>query len=149
MALLERVQKDMVEAMKAKDEARLSAIRMLKAALMKHKVDTMKALDEAEELKVLNTLIKQRKESAEVFRKGGRDEQAAAEEAELKLIEGYMPASASDEEIEAAIEAAMAETGITSSKQMGVVMKATQARLTGKRVDGKALSEKVRSKLQA
>lgn len=149
MALLERVQKDMVEAMKAKDEARLSAIRMLKAALMKHKVDTMKALDEAEELKVLNTLIKQRKESAEVFRKGGRDEQAAAEEAELKLIEGYMPASASDEEIEAAIEAAMAETGITSSKQMGVVMKATQAKLTGKRVDGKALSEKVRSKLQA
>jgi uncharacterized protein YqeY len=149
MALLERVQKDMVEAMKAKDEARLSAIRMLKAALMKHKVDTMKELDEAEELKVLNTIIKQRKESAEVFRKSGREEQAAAEEAELKLIEGYMPASASEEEIEAAIAAAMAETGITSAKQMGVVMKATQAKLTGKRVDGKALSEKVRSKLQA
>ncbi|MBL8227409.1 MAG: GatB/YqeY domain-containing protein [Bryobacterales bacterium] len=149
MALLERVQKDMVEAMKAKDEVRLNAIRMLKAALMKHKVDTMKELDEVEELKVLNIIIKQRKESAEVFRKNGREAQAAAEEAELKLMEGYMPASASDEEIEAAIAAAMAETGITSSKQMGVVMKATQAKLTGKRVDGKALSDKVRSKLQA
>lgn len=149
MALLERVQKDMVAAMKAKDEVRLNAIRMLKAALMKHKVDTMKELDEVEELKVLNTIIKQRKESADVFRKNGREEQATAEEAELKLMEGYMPASASDEEIEAAIAAAMAETGITSSKQMGVVMKATQAKLTGKRVDGKALSEKVRAKLQA
>jgi hypothetical protein len=149
MALLERVQKDMVEAMKAKDEARLSAIRMLKAALMKHKVDTMKELDEAEELKVLNTILKQRRESAEVYRKSGREEQAAAEEAELRLIEGYMPAAASEEEMEAAIAAAITETGITSARQMGVVMKAAQARLAGKRVDGKALSEKVRSKLQA
>jgi len=147
MALLERLQKDMVEAMKAKQELRLGALRMFKAALMKHKVDTMKEPDEAEEMKVLNSILKQRKEAADMFRKGGREEQALKEEAELKILESYMPAGASDEEIEAAIAAAMAETGITSLKQMGVVMKAAQAKLTGKRVDGKALSEKVRSKL--
>lgn len=147
MPLLDRVQKDMVEAMKAKDELRLGAIRMLKAALMKHKVDSMKPLDETAEMQVMNSLIKQRKEAAEMFRKGNRPELADKEEAEQKVIEGYMPASASDEDIEAAIAAAIAETGITALKQMGVVMKATQAKLTGKRVDGKALSEKVRSKL--
>ncbi|MCC6362013.1 MAG: GatB/YqeY domain-containing protein [Bryobacterales bacterium] len=147
MSLLERVQKDMVTAMKAKDELRLNAIRMIKAALMKHKADTMKEADESDEMKILNSLIKQRKESADMFRKGGREEQALKEEAELKLIEGYMPAPASDEEIEEAIAAAMAETGISSLKQMGVVMKAAQAKLTGRRVDGKAMSDKVRSKL--
>ena len=147
MALLERLQKDMVEAMKAKEELRLGALRMLKAALMKHKVDTMKELDEAEEMKVLNSILKQRKEAADMFRKGGRAEQADKEEAELKILESYMPAGATDEEIDAAITAAMAETGITSLKQMGVVMKAAQAKLTGKRVDGKAMSEKVRAKL--
>lgn len=147
MALLERLQKDMVEAMKAKEELRLGALRMLKAALMKHKVDTMKDLDDAEEMKVLNVILKQRKEAADMFRKGGRDEQAAKEEAEAKILEAYMPAGASDEEIEAVIGAAMTETGITSLKQMGVVMKAAQAKLAGKRVDGKALSEKVRARL--
>ena len=149
MALIDRLQKDLVEAMKGKDEARLSAIRMVKAALMKEKVDSMKALDEAAELKVLNSIIKQRREAGEMFRKGGRPEQADKEEAELKLVESYMPAGATDEEIEAAIAAALAETGITSAKQMGVVMKAAQAKLAGKRVDGKALSEKVRGRLQA
>lgn len=147
MALLERLQKDMVEAMKAKEELRLSAVRMLKAALMKHKVDTMKELDETEEMKVLSILLKQRKESADMFRKGGREDQAAKEEAELKILEAYMPAGASEEEIDAAIAAAMAETGATSAKQMGLVMKAAQAKLAGKRVDGKAMSEKVRAKL--
>ena len=149
MALIDRLQKDLVEAMKGKDEARLSAIRMVKAALMKEKVDSMKALDEAAEMKVLNSIIKQRREAGEMFRKGGRPEQADKEEAELKLVESYMPAGATDEEIEAAIAAALAETGITSAKQMGVVMKAAQAKLVGKRVDGKALSEKVRGRLQA
>lgn len=137
----------MVEAMKAKQELRLGAIRMVKAALMKHKVDTMKEIDEAAEMQILNSIIKQRREAADMFRKGGRLEQADKEEAELKIVEGYMPASATDEEIENAIAAAMAETGVTSIKQMGVVMKAAQARLTGKRVDGKAMSDKVRSKL--
>lgn len=147
MALLDQLQKDLVAAMKAREEARLDAIRMVKAALMKYKVDTMKEIDEAAEMQVLNTLMKQRREAAEMFRKGGREELAAKEDAELKLIESYMPASASDEEIEAAIAAAMQETGANSAKQMGVVMKATQAKLAGKRVDGKALSEKVRAKL--
>jgi uncharacterized protein len=147
MPLLERIQKDMVEAMKAKDEARLSTVRMMKTALKKHEVDAMKPLDEATEMQILNMLIKQRRESADMFRKGGRAELAEKEEAELKMIESYMPSGATDAEIDEAIAAAMAETGATSAKQMGVVMKAAQAKLAGKRVDGKALSEKVRGKL--
>jgi uncharacterized protein YqeY len=147
MALLERIQTDLVAAMRAKDEPRLSAIRMIKTALKKHEVDSMKPLDEATELQLLNTLVKQRREAADMFRKGGRPELADREDAELKLIESYMPSAPSDEEIDAAISAALAETGATSAKQMGVVMKAAQAKLAGKRVDGKALSEKVKAKL--
>jgi uncharacterized protein YqeY len=148
MPLLEQIQKDMVAAMKGREEARLDALRMIKAALQKYKVDNpTKPLDEQVELQILNTLVKQRHESADMFRKGGRPELADKEEAELKLIESYMPSAPTDEEIDAAIAAAMAETGITSLKQMGVVMKAAQAQLSGKRVDGKALSDRVRSKL--
>lgn len=147
MALLDRVQKDMVEAMKAKQELRLNAIRMIKAALLKYKADNMKEADEAAEMQILNSLLKQRREAADMFRKGNRPELADKEEAEWKIIEGYMPASASPEEIDAAIAAAMAETGITSLKQMGQVMNAVKAKLTGKRVDGKALSDQVRAKL--
>jgi hypothetical protein len=98
-------------------------------------------------LKILNSLMKQRREAAEMFRKGGREEQAAKEEAELKIIEGYMPASASEEEMDAAIAAALAETGATTAKQMGLVMNAAKAKLAGKRVDGKLMSEKVKAKL--
>jgi uncharacterized protein len=137
----------MVAAMKAKNEARLGALRMMKAALKKHEIDSMKPLDEATEMQVLNMLMKQRREAADMFRKGGREELAAKEEAELKLIESYMPASASEADLEAAVAAAIAETGATSAKQMGAVMKAAQAKLAGKRVDGKALSERVRAKL--
>ena len=147
MPLLERIQKDLVGAMKSKDEARLSAIRMIKTALKKLEVDSMKPLDEGTEMQVLNSLIKQRTESAEMFRTGGRIELAEKEEAERALIESYMPAPASPEEIDAAIAAALTETQATSAKQMGLVMKATQAKLSGKRVDGKALSEKVRARL--
>lgn len=147
MSLLDRIQKDMVDAMKRKEEARLSAIRMIKAALKKHEVDSMKPLDESTELQVLGTLVKQRRDSIEMFRKGNRPELAEKEEAELKLIESYMPAAPTDEEIDAAIQAAIQETGVASAKQMGAVMKATQAKLAGKRIDGKALSEKVRAKL--
>ena len=147
MPLLDRIQSDMVASMKAKDEARLNAIRLIKTALKKHEVDSMKPLDENSELQILSTLIKQRREAADMFRKGGRGELADKEEAELKLIESYMPAAPSDAEIDAAIGAAIAETGVTSLKQMGVVMKAAQAKLAGKRVDGKALSEKVRARL--
>ena len=147
MPLLERIQKEMTEAMKAKDEPRLSAIRMIKTALQKHQIDSMKPLDETSEMQVLNTLMKQRRESADMFRKGGREELAAREEAELKLIEAYMPASASDDEMNAAIDAAIAETGATGVKQMGQVMKAAQAKLAGKRVDGRVLSERVKARL--
>lgn len=149
MPLLDQVQKDIIDAMKAKDEGRLGAIRMLKTALKKHEIDSMKPLDEAAEMQILNMLIKQRRESADMFRKGGRPELADKEEAELKLIEAYMPAAASEEEITAAIQAAFSETGAASAKQMGAVMKAAQAKLKGKRVDGKALSEMVRAQLSA
>jgi uncharacterized protein len=147
MPLLERIQTEMAQAMKAREEARLSALRMIKTALKKHEVDSMKPLDEAAEMQILNSLIKQRKDAAEMFRKGGRPEMADKEEAELRLIESYLPAAPSQEEMEAAVAAALTETGITSLKQMGIVMKAAQAKLAGKRVDGKALSDKVRSKL--
>ncbi|HTP87209.1 MAG TPA: GatB/YqeY domain-containing protein [Bryobacteraceae bacterium] len=148
MPLLDRIQKDMVEAMRARDEARLSAIRMVKAALKKHEIDAMKPLDENSEMAVLNSLIKQRRDAAEMFRKGNRPELAEKEESEQKLIETYMPAAAGEAEIDAAISAVLAETGVTSAKQMGQVMSAVKAKLAGARVDGKALSEKVRARLQ-
>ena len=111
MALLDRIQTDMTAAMRAKDERKLNAIRMIKAALKKHEVDSMKPLDEGAELQILGTLIKQRREAAEMFRKGGRAELADKEEAELKLVESYMPAAPSDQEIDDAIAAAISETG--------------------------------------
>lgn len=147
MPLLEQIQKDLVTAMRAKDEARLSTVRMIKTALKKHEVDAMKPLDEATELQILNMLVKQRRESADMFRKGGREELAAKEESELQMIETYMPAAPSDEEVDAAIAAALAETGAASAKDMGRVMKAANAILAGKRVDGKVLSDRVRAKL--
>src|SRR5581483_10813005 len=125
----------------------LNAIRLIKTALKKHEVDAMKPLDENTELQVLNTLMKQRRDSIDMYRKGNRPDLADKEQAELNLIESYMPASAGEEEISAAIDAALNETGVTSMKQMGVVMKAAQARLAGRRVDGRALSEKVRARL--
>ncbi len=147
MPLLDTVQKDMVSAMKSKDEARLGTIRMIKAALKKQEIDAMKPLDEATEMQVMNTLLKQRRESAEMFRKGGREELAAKEEGEIRIIESYLPSAPTSAEMEEAVSAAIAETGAVSSKQMGAVMKAANAKLAGKRVDGKALSELVKSRL--
>jgi uncharacterized protein len=148
MPLVDQVQQDMVAAMKARDEARLSALRMIKAALMKAKVDSPKPLDEAGEMQLLKQLIKQRTEAADIFRKAGRAGQADKEEAERALIETYLPAAATDADLDAAIDAALAETGATALKQMGVVMKAAQAKLAGKTVDGKTLSDKVKARLQ-
>ena len=147
MALLEQIQKDMIQAMKAKDESRLGTVRMIKTALKKHEVDSMKPLDEATELQVMSTLMKQRREAADLYRKGNRPDLAEKEEAELLLIESYLPASPTEEELNAAVAQALAETGATSAKQMGQVMKAAQGKLAGKRVDGKALSEKVKARL--
>lgn len=147
MKLLERIQQDLIAAMKAKAGIRLGAVRMIKTALKKYEVDSGKPLDEEAENKVLNTLRKQRLDAIEMYRKGGRPELAEKEEAELKLVESYMPAPASEEEVEAAVEAAIKETGADSLKQMGAVMKLSQAKLAGKRVDGKTLSGKVRARL--
>ena len=148
MPLIDQVSQAMVAAMKSRDEARLGALRMIKAALMKQKVDSPKPLDEAAEMQVLKSLVKQRLDAAEAWRKAGRVEQAEKEDAERALIESYLPAGATEQEVEAAIAEALAETGVTSLKQMGVVMKAAQAKLKGKTVDGKTLSDKVRSRLQ-
>lgn len=147
MPLIDQLQKDLLVLMKAKDEARLSAVRMLKAALMKAKVDSAKPLDEEAEMKILNSLVKQREDAADMYRKGGRPEQAEKEEAERRVIESYMPAAATDAELETAIAEALAETGATTTKQMGLVMNAVKAKLTGKRIDGKLLSGKVKEKL--
>ena len=147
MALIDQLQKDIVVSMRAKDEARLSAIRMIKAALMKEKADSPKGVDEAAESRILNLLVKQRRDAADMYRQGGRPEQADKEEAELRLIETYMPAAASEDEIDAAISAAIAETGATTAKQMGQVMNAAKARLSGRRIDGKSMSDKVKARL--
>jgi uncharacterized protein len=147
MPIIDRIQKDMVAAMKAKEEARLSALRMVKSALQKAAADSPKGVDDAAEQQILKGLVKQRIDAADMFRKAGREEQARKEEAEKKIIESYLPAAASEEEMNAAIEAALAESGATSAKQMGIVMKAVQAKLAGKTVDGKFISEKVKAKL--
>jgi uncharacterized protein YqeY len=147
MALLDRIQKDMVDAMKSKDEARLSVVRMIKSALKKHEIDAMKPLDEPTEMQVMNTLLKQRRESVDMFRKGGREELAVKEEAEIVILESYLPQVVSAGELETAVASAITETGATSAKQMGLVMKAAQAKLAGKRVDGKVLSEMVKARL--
>ncbi len=147
MALLDRVQKDMVAAMKAKDQARLGAIRMIKAALTKAKADADREFDEAAELRVLGSLLKQRHEAAEMFRKGGREESAQQEEMEALVIQSYMPPAPTEAELSNAIETALAETNASSLKDLGAVMKAVQTKLAGKRVDGKALSDRVRARL--
>ncbi len=147
MPVLETIQKDIVSAMKARDEMRLSTARMIKSALQKAAADRAAPLDEAAEQQILKSLAKQRTEAAEMFRQGNRPELAAKEEAERTLIEGYLPAAATPAELDAAVEAAITQTEATSAKQMGVVIKAAQALLAGKNVDGKSLSEKVKARL--
>jgi uncharacterized protein YqeY len=147
MPLLDTIQKDITAAMKAKEEDRLSALRMIKTALQKQQIDSMKPLDESAEMQVMNMLLKQRREAADMFRKGDRVELAVKEENEASLIESYLPSAPSAAELERAVAESIAESGATSQKQMGAVMKAAQAKLAGKRVDGKALSELVKSKL--
>jgi uncharacterized protein YqeY len=148
MPILDQLQKDLVAAMKAKEEARLSALRMIKAALQKAHVDSAKPMDDAADQQILKSLMKQRTDAAEMFRKGGREDSALKEEAERKIIESYLPAGATPEEIDAAIDAAVAETGAKEARQMGLVMKAVQTKLAGKTVDGKLVSEKVKARLQ-
>jgi len=147
MSIVEQIEKDLVGAMKAKEELKLSVLRMAKAALMNKKVELGKPVGDPEALAVLHTLIKQRRDSTEQFRKGKRDDLADKEEAEIKIIELYLPADASAEEIDAAVASAIQETGAANAKDMGKVMKATMAKLAGKNADGKQVSEKVRARL--
>ncbi|MFZ0733513.1 MAG: GatB/YqeY domain-containing protein [Candidatus Sulfotelmatobacter sp.] len=149
MSLAEQIQKDIVTAMKAKDEARLSCLRMIKSALQLKTVEKMSPLDDKESQVVLNTLIKQRKESVEQFTKGGRQEMADKEAAEIVVIEGYLPKAASEAEIAAGVKAVIAEMGSPTMKEMGTVMKNTMAKFNAAamRVDGKVVSEMVKKEL--
>ena len=147
MSLSEQIQKDIVAAMKAKEELRLSVLRGVKAAIQLKEVEKMRKMDETESIALLQTLVKQRKESIDQFGKGGRQDLVEKEQKELAILESYLPAGASDSEMDAAIAKAIAETGASSIKQMGAVVKAAKAALEGKTVDGKALSDRVRDKL--
>ena len=147
MALVEDVNKAITDAMKAKDAARLVALRMLKAALMNREVERGRALDEVEARQVVSALVKQRRDSIEQFTKGGRKDLADKETAEIVVLEGYLPPAVDAGELENAVDAAIASTGATSAKDMGRVMKAVMADLAGKTIDGKAVNELVRRKL--
>ncbi len=147
MTLAEKIQKDLVDAMRAKEELRLSVLRGIKAAIKHREVEKIRTLDESEAIQIVQTLVKQRKESIEQFTKGNRPELAEKETKELAILESYLPASASAAEMNAAIDQALAETGANSMKQMGAVVKAAKAALEGKSVDGKALSDLVRERL--
>lgn len=149
MTLVEQVEKDLVAALKAQEALKLSVLRMMKAALMNKKIEVGKPLGDPEAIAVFRTLVKQRHDSVEAFRKGGRDDLADKEAAEIKILDAYLPAAASDEEIEAALAAAITETGAAGPKDMGKVMKAAMARLAGKNAEGKRVNEKVKAKLGA
>jgi uncharacterized protein len=147
MTLSEQIQKDIVAAMRAKEELRLSVLRMVKAAIQLKEVEKKRPLDEPESIQLLQTLVKQRKESIDQFAKGGRQDLVDRETTELLVLEAYLPAGASQAEMDNAIDKAIGATGATSIKQMGGVVKAAKEALTGKAVDGKALSDRVREKL--
>jgi uncharacterized protein len=147
MSLAEKIQKDLVDAMRAKEELRLSVLRGIKAAIKHKEIEKIRTLDENESIQILQTLVKQRKESIDQFTKGNRPELAEKETKELAILETYLPAGATDAEMDAAIAKAVADTGANSMKQMGAVVKAAKAVLEGKNVDGKALSDRVRDRL--
>ena len=147
MSLAEKVQKDLVDAMRSKDELRLSVLRGIKSAIKYKETEKIRALDESESIQILQTLVKQRRESIDQFGKGNRQDLVDKETKELAILESYLPAGASDAEMDAAISKAIAETGANSIKQMGAVVKAAKAALEGKVVDGKALSDRVRARL--
>ena len=147
MSLTEQVQKDMVDAMRNKEELRLSTLRMMKAALHNKRIEKRADLEEKEELQVFSTMIKQRKDSIEQFEKGNRPELARKEAEEIVIIEGYMPKAVGEEEIIAAVRATIAEMGTPTMKDMGAVMKNVMAKFAGARVDGKLVSETVKKEL--
>jgi uncharacterized protein len=147
MAIAEDVNRAITDAMKAKDQARLVPLRMLKAAFMNREVEKGRALDENESRQVVASLVKQRRDSIDQFLKGGRKDLADKETAEIAILEGYLPPALDEADLERAVSEAVASTGATSPKDMGKVMKAVMAGLAGKTVDGKAVNELVRRKL--
>jgi uncharacterized protein YqeY len=147
MSILDEVNSGIVRAMKGHEQVKLGALRLLKTALVNRGVEKGRALDEAEERQVVVTLVKQRRESAEQFRQGNRPELAEHEEAEIPILEAYLPAKADAAAIEAAVDKAIAETGAKSPKDIGRVMKAVMALLAGQTVEGKAVNDLVRRKL--
>jgi hypothetical protein len=147
MTLEQRITADIAQAMKAKDQARLSTLRMLKAALMNKGVEKNRALEPPEELQVVSSLVKQRRDSIEQFTAGGRGDLAAKEQAEIAILETYLPPAVSAEDLDRTIAQAIADTGASGPRDMGKVMKAVMAALAGKTVDGKAVSEAVKAKL--
>src|SRR5260221_13721790 len=149
MPLIDQIQKDIVTAMKAREEHRLSTLRMVKTALKNREVEKMAPLDDKESQQVLTTLIKQRKDSVEQFTKGGRQQMADKEAAEIVLIEAYMPKAAGEDQIVAGVKAVIAEMGAPTTKDMGTVMKNAMARFSaaGLRVDGKIVSDAVKREL--
>ena len=147
MTLMERISKDIADAMRAREQTRLGALRMAKAALMNGEVQRGRALEEAEAQQVINSLIKQRRDSIEQFKKGGRDDLADKEAAEITILEAYVPPPLGAAEIDAAVDAAIAETGASSAKDLGRVMKAVMNGFAGRTVDGKMINEAVRRKL--
>jgi uncharacterized protein YqeY len=149
MGLNEQVGADIAAAMKARDSSRLSALRMLKAAIMNKGVEKGRDLDDAEVLQVVASLVKQRRDSIEQFSKAGRTDLVEKETGELTVLQAYLPPAATPDEINAAVAEAIAETGATSPKDMGKVMKAVMPKLAGKNADGKAVNEAVRRSLGA
>lgn len=147
MSLTDTLTTDIATAMKARDTTKLTALRMLKTALTNKSIEKSRALDGAEELQVVNALVKQRRDSIEQFEAAGRQELADKERAEIGVLEAYLPPSASADELAAAVDAAVASTGATTAKDMGKVMKAVMAALAGKTVDGKQVNELVRKTL--
>jgi uncharacterized protein len=147
MSLNEKIISDLTDTMRAKDADKLSTLRMVKSTLMNKKIDKGSDLTDDEVLKTLQSLVKQRRDSIEQYTNAGRDDLAAKEQSEIKYIDIYLPQSATAEEIEAAVTEAIAQVGATSMKEMGLVMKATTAKLAGKTVDGKLVSETVKAKL--
>ena len=147
MPIVDQINRDLTEAMKAREAERLSALRMVKTALKLRETDLPGDVDDAEAIKVLNTLLKQRRDAAEQFRAGGREEMALKEENEAVIIQSYLPASVTEEDMARAVDEAIAEAGAASMKDMGGVMKAVRAKLEGMTIDGKALSDLVKSKL--
>ena len=147
MSISDQVTKDMIAAMKSREELKLSTLRMMKSALKNKEIDKRAPLDDKEALQVLSTMIKQRKDSIEQFTKGGRQELADKEASEITIIEAYMPKAIGEAEIVAAVRATIAEMGSPTMKDMGTVMKNTMAKLAGARVDGKVVSEAVKKEL--